>query len=296
MRGISRSEVLVALVAAAGIAIVVTGQEAEPLSVTAVKDGLYYINGVGGNVGVRVTDAGVVLVDDKFPRNVDAIRARVAEVTDQPIRYVINTHHHGDHAGGNVGFLDTADVIAHENARKNMIRNEQDAPPRIVYTDQTAVHLGGVEVRAHHLGRGHTNGDSVVYFPDLRTVHGGDLLHGTAPFIDYANGGSSREWLGVLDGILALDFDTAIPGHGGLMTRADVEAFPRSVRRGPHPDARAHRRRPREGGRPRADRDPRAELDDGRERTVHAPQHPRLLRRNRGGGAVDIARGSRWSM
>ena len=106
-----------------------------------------------------------------------------------------------------------------------MIRNEQDAPPRIVYTDQTAVHLGGVEVRAHHLGRGHTNGDSVVYFPDLRTVHGGDLLHGTAPFIDYANGGSSKEWLGVLDGILALDFDTAIPGHGGLMTRADVQAF-----------------------------------------------------------------------
>ncbi|MCY4077817.1 MAG: MBL fold metallo-hydrolase [Acidobacteria bacterium] len=225
MRGIPRSEVLVALVAAAGIAIVVTGQEAEPLSVTPVKDGLYYINGVGGNVGVRVTDAGVVLVDDKFPRNVDAIRARVAEVTDQPIRYVINTHHHGDHAGGNGGFIDTADVIAHENARKNMIRNEQEAPPRIVYTDQTAVHLGGVEVRAHHLGRGHTNGDSVVYFPDLRTVHGGDLLHGTAPFIDYANGGSSREWLGVLDGILALDFDTAIPGHGGLMTRGDVEAF-----------------------------------------------------------------------
>ena len=177
MRGISRSEVLVAVVAAAAVAIVVTGQEAEPLSVTPVKDGLYYINGVGGNVGVRVTDAGVVLVDDKFPRNVDAIRARVAEVTDQPIRYVINTHHHGDHAGGNVGFIDTADVIAHENARKNMIRNEQDAPPRIVYTDQTAVHLGGVEVRAHHLGRGHTNGDSVVYFPDLRTVHGGDLLH-----------------------------------------------------------------------------------------------------------------------
>ena len=190
-----------------------------------MKDGLYYINGVGGNVGVRVTSEGVILVDDKFPRNVDAIKARVAEVTDQPIRYVINTHHHGDHAGGNVGFIDSADVIAHENARKNMIRNEQDALPRIVYSDQTAVHLGGAEVRAHHLGRGHTNGDSVVYFPDLRTVHGGDLLHGTAPFIDYANGGSSKEWVGVLDGVLELDFDTAIPGHGGVMTRADVEAF-----------------------------------------------------------------------
>ena len=87
------------------------------------------------------------------------------------------------------------------------------------------MHLGGVEVRAHYLGRGHTNGDSVVYFPDLRTIHGGDLLHGIAPFIDYANGGSSKEWVKTLDGILELDFDTAIPGHGGLMTRADIEAF-----------------------------------------------------------------------
>ena len=147
-------------------------------------------------------------------------------MTDQPIRYVINTHHHGDHAGGNVGFIDSADVIAHENARKNMIpqRPGGAAAPRL-HRPGRAVHLGGVEVRAHHLGRGHTNGDSVIYFPDLRTVHGGDLLHGTAPFIDYANGGSSKEWVGVLDGILALDFDTAIPGHGSVMTRADVEAF-----------------------------------------------------------------------
>ena len=211
--------------AAAAVVVVVTGQQPEPLSITPVKDGLYYINGVGGNVGVRVTSEGVILSDDKFPRNVEAIEARVAEVTDQPIRYIINTHHHGDHAGGNVGFIDSAEIIAHENARANMVRNDQDAPPRIVYADRTAVHLGGVEVRAHHFGQGHTDGDSVVYYPDLRTVHGGDLLHGTAPFIDYANGGSSKAWVTTLDGILSLDFDTAIPGHGGVMTRADVEAF-----------------------------------------------------------------------
>ena len=146
-------------------------------------------------------------------------------MTDLPIRYIINTHHHGDHAGGNAGFIDTAEVIAHENARANMVRNAQEAPPRIVYADRTAVHLGGVEVQAHHFGQGHTDGDSVVYYPDLRTVHGGDLLHGTAPFIDYANGGSSKAWVTTLEGILALDFDTAVPGHGGIMTRADVEAF-----------------------------------------------------------------------
>ena len=225
MRGISRSMLAAGLATAVAVVVAVSGQQPEPLSITPVKDGLYYINGVGGNVGVRVTSEGVILSDDKFPRNVDAIEARVAEVTDQPVRYIINTHHHGDHAGGNVGFIDSAEVIAHENARANMIRNAQDAPPRVVYADRTAVHLGGVEVQAHHFGQGHTDGDSVVYYPDLRTVHGGDLLHGTAPFIDYANGGSSKAWVTTLDGILSLDFDTAIPGHGGIMTRADVEAF-----------------------------------------------------------------------
>ena len=225
MRDVMRSVMVATVALAAAAAIVVTGQQPETLSVTPVKDGLYYINGVGGNVGVRVTSDGVILVDDKFPRNVEQIQARVREVTDQPIRYIINTHHHGDHAGGNVGFIDDAEIIAHENARKNMVRGEQDAPPRIVFTDQTAVHLGGIEVRAHHLGRGHTNGDAVVYFPDLRTVHAGDLLHGIAPFIDYANGGSSKEWISTLEGILELDFDTAIPGHGSLMTRTDIEAF-----------------------------------------------------------------------
>lgn len=212
-------------VAAIVMVIATSAQESETLSITPVKDGLFYINGVGGNVGVRVTADGVILVDDKFPRNVEGIRARVRDVTGEPIRYIINTHHHGDHAGGNVGFVDSADIIAHENARLNMVRGEQDALPRIVFTDQTAVHLADVEVRAHYLGRGHTNGDSVVYFPDLRTVHGGDLLHGVAPFIDYSNGGSSKAWIGTLEGILALDFDTAIPGHGPVMTRADVEAF-----------------------------------------------------------------------
>tara|TARA_B100001123_G_scaffold344650_1_gene391739 strand:- start:313 stop:1161 length:849 start_codon:yes stop_codon:yes gene_type:complete len=213
---------LTILVAATVVAI---GQQPETLSITPVKEGLYYINGVGGNVGVRVTSAGVILIDDKFPRNVDEIKSRVRDVTSQPIRFIINTHHHGDHAGGNVGFVDEAEIIAHENARNNMVRGSQEGQPRIVYTDQTALHLGGVEVRAHHLGRGHTNGDSVVYFPDLQTIHAGDLLHGTAPFIDYANGGSSKAWVDTLDSMLDLDFDTAIPGHGGVMTRSDVEAF-----------------------------------------------------------------------
>ena len=195
------------------------------LSIEQVKDGLYTIIGSGGNVGVRVTSEGVILIDDKFPQNFSDIQALVATVSDQPVRYVLNTHHHGDHAGGNVEYINIAEIIAHQNARDNMVRGNQNAPPRVVFTDQTAIYLGGVEVRAFYMGRGHTNGDAVIYFPDLRTVHGGDLLHGTAPFIDYGNGGSSEGWVSTLNNILALDFDTAIPGHGAIMDRSDVVNF-----------------------------------------------------------------------
>ncbi len=195
------------------------------LSIEQVKDGLYAIMGSGGNVGVRVTSEGVILIDDKFPQNFADIQALVATVSDQPVRYVLNTHHHGDHAGGNVEYINIAEIIAHQNARDNMVRGNQDAPPRVVFTDQTAVYLGGVEVRAYYMGRGHTNGDAVIYFPDLRTVHGGDLLHGSAPFIDYGNGGSSEGWVSTMNNILALDFDTAIPGHGAIMDRQDVVNF-----------------------------------------------------------------------
>ena len=197
----------------------------DSLTIEQVKDGLYAIIGSGGNVGVRVTDEGIILIDDKFPQNFDEIQELVGQVSDQPVKYVINSHHHGDHAGGNVEYINLAEIIAHQNARDNMVRGDQGAPPRVVFTDQTAVYLGGVEVRAFYMGRGHTNGDAVIYFPDLKTVHGGDLLHGIAPFIDYGNGGSSSGWVATLNNILALDFDTAIPGHGAIMSRDDVVNF-----------------------------------------------------------------------
>ncbi len=199
------------------------------LAIEQVKPGLYAITGPGGNIGVRVTSEGVILIDDKFPQDFDEIQRLVGQVSDLPVKYVINTHHHGDHSGGNIGYIDIAEIVAHQNARDNMVRGGQDAPPRIVFTDETAVYLGGIEVRAFYMGRGHTNGDAVVYFPDLNTVHGGDLLHGIAPFIDYANGGSSRGWVGTVNNILSLDFDTAIPGHGAIMDRQDVVNFRNSM-------------------------------------------------------------------
>ena len=217
--------------AALGLAVVavdvVTGQPGEgpELGIEEIKDGLYLITGGGGNVAARVTGEGVILVDDKFERNVAEIRERVASVTDQPIAYVLGTHHHGDHMGGNAAFAETAEIIAHANARMNMIRADQPAPPGVIFTEQTTVHLGGVEVQARYVGRGHTNGDAVIVFPDLDTIHAGDLVVGSTPFIDYANGGSSFDWVATLESILEIDFDTVIPGHGPVMTRDDVISF-----------------------------------------------------------------------
>ena len=222
---INRSLIISSLVTSLLLLASGSSQAQNALTIQPVKEGLYMIVGSGGNVGVRVTSEGVILIDDKFPQNFEEIQALVASVSDLPVKYVINTHHHGDHSGGNNGYIQIAEIIAHQNARDNMIRGNQEAPPRVVFTTETAVYLGGAEVRAYYLGTGHTNGDAVVYFPDLKTVHTGDLLHGTAPFVDYANGGSSRGWVGTMNGILALDWDTAIPGHGALMDRRDVLGF-----------------------------------------------------------------------
>lgn len=208
---------------------------AEPMRIEKVKDGLYFIRGPWntarnddllhepGDVAIRVTPEGLIVVDDKFPQHTDDILAKIKSVSTLPIKYLINSHHHADHAGGDANFINLTEIIAHRNVRENMIRNKQAGAPRIVFADQMSVFLGGVEARAIHFGRGHTNGDSVIYFPDLRVVHTGDLVIDGMPFIDYANGGTALEWPRTLEKILALDFDTVIPGHGKLLARKDVQ-------------------------------------------------------------------------
>jgi glyoxylase-like metal-dependent hydrolase (beta-lactamase superfamily II) len=226
----------------AAVAAVRGGQQptGDPFStaIRVVKPGLWVIPGydgqvTGGNTAVRGTPDGVLIVDTRFGEASKEIVPKVKSVTSQPIKYVLSTHSHSDHTGGNPLFAGTAELIAHRNVRENMIRGKQAAPPQVVFNDEASVFLGNVEVQLKYLGRGHTNGDAVIYFPDLKVVHTGDLVvwgkrtDGSilTPFADTDNGGSLFEWLPTLDRLLQIDFDTAIPGHGPVLTKNDVRAF-----------------------------------------------------------------------
>jgi glyoxylase-like metal-dependent hydrolase (beta-lactamase superfamily II) len=205
------------------------------LTLNKVKEDLYEIEGDGGNVAVYVTSAGVILIDDKFEQDHEGIMEKVKSVTSQPVKYVINTHHHSDHSGGNVKFVGTAEIISTANARANIVEHKQPGAPEnmtpagVVFDKQCSVWLGGKEVRAEYFGRGHTNGDAVIYFPALRTLHTGDLMAGSTPLIDYTGGGSVVEWTRTLDGAMQLDFDTVIPGHGKVTDKAGLLAYRNNV-------------------------------------------------------------------
>jgi cyclase len=250
-RWLVRGFVAIVLLQSAWVVYTQSQKPPGPLRIEKVKGELYMISGEGGNVAVYVTSEGVVLVDDMFDRNHVDILAQVKSVTDKPLKYVLNTHQHDDHAGGDLKMLPIAEVIAHRNARANLVDIKQpyyeDTPgtpiglPRVTFSDEASVYLGGREVRAKYFGRGHTSGDAIVYFPDLKTVHTGDLFlgrragRGGAPaptrppgvniYVDYAQGGSFLDWTRTLDGALTLDFDTVIPGHGAVSTRDDVVNF-----------------------------------------------------------------------
>src|SRR5437660_4142016 len=140
------------------------------LTINKVKEDLFEIEGDGGNVAVYITNEGVILVDDKFDQDHENIVAKVKSVTNQTVKYVLSTHHHADHSGGNAKFLPTAEIISTANARANIVAHKQsNAPPgvepaRVVFTEECSVFLGGKEARSRHFGRGHTNGDAIVYF------------------------------------------------------------------------------------------------------------------------------------
>jgi cyclase len=205
----------------------------QPITVQKVTDNLWVLmTNNAGNVAVMPTSEGVLLVDDKFDQDGPEILAKVKTISDKPIKYILNTHQHGDHTGGNAFMLTNtpAQILIHKNARANMVAGKQPGLPQVTYADEAQVFVGGKEVSAHHLGRGHTNGDAVILFPSERVLHTGDLfVNGSAPFIDYSAKGSIVEWDKTLDRVLALDFDIVIPGHGPVTKKADLMKWRDSI-------------------------------------------------------------------
>jgi len=204
------------------------GTQAVELELIKVKDDLYVIHGayVPGNVTALITNEGVILVDDDFDVDHDNLMKKLREVTNQPVKYVINTHFHNDHSGGNAklkaeGTLAVASIAA----RTRMLAASPQDAVNITVEPRGAVYLGGKVAEIYYFGRGHTDGDVVVLFPHDNTLAAGDLFthgEGLPQLVDHAGGGSAKEWTATLDKVLALDFETVVPGHGTVTNKQAV--------------------------------------------------------------------------
>ncbi len=235
MRNKTSARLLVWALIASGLGVAYVqaqfGQKPSKLDLVKVKDDLYVIHNdfVPGNVTALITNEGVVLVDDKFEVDHDSILAELKKVTSQPVKYVINTHHHGDHSGGNAKLQQlNVQVLASEQAREHMVDGKQPGLPTIAIEHHAHIYLGGKNVELYHFGRAHTNGDVVALFPAHRVLAAGDMFtfgDSTPQLIDYAGGGSAKEWTRTLDSVLQLDFDTVVPGHGGVTTKQELRKF-----------------------------------------------------------------------
>ena len=219
-------------------------QDFSKVEVKAAKlaEGVYELEGSGGNIGVSIGEDGVVLIDDQYAPLTTKIRAAVVALTPQPIRFVINTHWHGDHTGGNENLGKAGIVIvAHENVRKRMSveqfiamfdRKVPPAPkaalPIITFADSVTLHLNGDEIRSFHVAPAHTDGDTVVHFKKANVVHMGDcFFNGNYPFIDLSSGGSIDGIVAAADQVLPIvDGNTKIiPGHGPVGDKAALQAY-----------------------------------------------------------------------
>ncbi|MGH8035185.1 MAG: MBL fold metallo-hydrolase, partial [Lysobacterales bacterium] len=210
---------------------------ATPLSGTVTM-----LTGSGGNVGISAGEDGVYIVDDQVKPITDQLLEAIRKVSDKPIRFVINTHYHGDHAGGNELIGGTgAIIIAHENVYRRMsteqfskFMKESTAPwpagalPVITFSDQATLHLNGEAATVYHVANGHTDGDAIVHFPVSNVIHMGDIyFNGLYPFIDLDAGGTLQGMLEAVNFALRLtNEDTRIiPGHGPLATANDLIAY-----------------------------------------------------------------------
>jgi len=217
------------------------------IKVTKISGNIYMLEGQGGNIAASVGEDGIVIVDDEFAPLAEKIQAALKNlgVTDKPVRFVINTHYHGDHTGGNPPFAASGStIIAQDNVRKRLVSGgtagnggsmkmemkptEKAALPIITFEHDVTVHLNGEDIRALHFPSGHTDGDAIIFFPKNNVVHmGDDFVRYGFPFIDVASGGSVQ---GMIDGVeraaAQLPADVkVIPGHGVLSNLDDVRAY-----------------------------------------------------------------------
>jgi len=197
-----------------------------------IKPGLYMVPGGGANSVIRVTTEGLILVDTKNPGDdlYNPLAEQIKSVSNLPVKYVFNTHHHPDHVGNNQKFIDLgAQVIALEALKTAMATDPRTAQipgrPTMTFPKDYVLHFGGAEVQAHHYGRGHTIDDTIVFFPDVKVVMVSDQITDGNPLVLWAEGGSAVEWQQSLDAVLKLDFDTAIPGRGDPRPKADIQAY-----------------------------------------------------------------------
>ena len=195
-----------------------------------VAGSVYYLQGAGGNVGLSIGEDGVIMIDDQFAPMTDKLLAAIRELNDGEIRFVINTHVHGDHTGGNenlgkMGLL----ILARDEVRVRLSAQAPEAAlPILTYSDAITIHLNGEEVYAFPVPPAHTDGDTFIHFKDSDVIHAGDVFRTTAfPVIDTNNGGTltgTLQALGILAGVSGPD-TRIVPGHGEVSSREDVIAF-----------------------------------------------------------------------
>ena len=205
--------------------------DAVNLTIHHVAGGIYYLEGTGGNIGLSVGDDGIVMIDDQFAPLTERILETIADLDDGEIRFVINTHVHGDHVGGNenLGNLGIT-ILANDRVRVRMVAGmaAEAALPVLTYSDTSTVHLNGEEVHVFTVPPAHTDGDSFVHFRGSNVLHLGDVFRtNNFPYIDVSNGGTLKgtlEALGIAIGMSGPD-TMIVPGHGGVSTRDDVVEF-----------------------------------------------------------------------
>ncbi|NBR27093.1 MAG: MBL fold metallo-hydrolase [Betaproteobacteria bacterium] len=207
-----------------------------------VSEGIYALEGEGGNIGVSVGDDGVIIIDDQFAPLTPKITAAIRALSDKPLRFVLNTHWHFDHTGGNENLGNAgAVIVAHDNVYKRMSTEQfieffkmklppspKAALPVITFTDSVTFRLNGDELNGYHVKHAHTDGDMIVRFRKANAVHMGDIYFSFMyPFIDLGSGGSVRGVLAAVDGVLGtIDDNTRIiPGHGPISSKKDLRAY-----------------------------------------------------------------------